>query len=88
MLQKWLSADRNTELANWKAGDLCEDGVIDVFDLVAMRRELLHAMRDTDTQQTTEQPQNNDQPNDQDQPKEPNQPQQPERPQGGERPRR
>ena len=88
MLQKWLSADRNTELANWKAGDLCEDGVIDVFDLVAMRRELLLAMRDTDTQQTTEQPQNNDQPKDQDQPKEPNQPQQPERPQGGERPRR
>ena len=88
MLQKWLSADRNTELVNWKAGDLCEDGVIDVFDLVAMRRELLLSMRDTDTQQTTEQPQNNDQPKGQDQPKEPNQPQQPERPQGGERPRR
>ena len=78
--RKWLSADRETELVNWKAGDLCEDGVIDVFDLVSMRRELLLSMRDSDTQQTTEQPQNNDQPQNPNQPWNPNQPQNPNRP--------
>ena len=41
LLQKWLTADRDTYLSNWKAADLCEDSVIDVFDIIAMRRELL-----------------------------------------------
>lgn len=40
-LQKWLLAVPNVKLANWKAGDLCEDGRLDVFDLCLMKRELL-----------------------------------------------
>ena len=40
ILQKWLLAVPNTELANWKAGDLCEDGRLDVFDMVQMRKLL------------------------------------------------
>ncbi len=39
MLQKWiLSAGGITD---WEAGDLCEDGVLDVFDLCLMKRELM-----------------------------------------------
>lgn len=39
MLQKWLlSAGR---LTNPAAGDLCEDGIINSFDLAAMKRRLL-----------------------------------------------
>ncbi|MGN0621664.1 MAG: dockerin type I repeat-containing protein, partial [Porcipelethomonas sp.] len=41
LLQKWLLAVPDTELANWKAGDLYEDGVLNVFDLCMMKRELL-----------------------------------------------
>lgn len=40
ILQKWLLAAPNTELANWKAGDLCEDGRLDVFDMIQMRKLL------------------------------------------------
>jgi len=40
LLQKWLLAIPETHLADWKAGDLCEDDRLDVFDLVLMRREL------------------------------------------------
>ena len=39
--QKWLLADRNTELKNPKAADLYEDNILDVFDLCLMRKELL-----------------------------------------------
>lgn len=39
MLQKWLiGAD---ELTDWKKGDFLNDGVIDVFDLCVMKRELI-----------------------------------------------
>lgn len=41
LFQKWLLAASDTELADWKAADLCEDGVLDVFDLCLMRKELL-----------------------------------------------
>lgn len=41
LLQKWLLAVPDTELANWKAGDLCEDGVLNIFDLCIMKRQLL-----------------------------------------------
>ena len=44
MLQRWLSGDKNTQLSDWKSGDLCEDGIIDLFDLVSMRREILRSM--------------------------------------------
>ena len=41
ILQKWLLAVPDTELANWKAADLCEDGTLNVFDLCMMKRELI-----------------------------------------------
>ena len=41
LLQEWLLAKPNTQLADWQAGDLCEDGRLDTFDIVMMRRELL-----------------------------------------------
>lgn len=40
-LQKWILAVSDTELKNWKAADLCEDGEINVFDLVLMKRLLI-----------------------------------------------
>ncbi|MDE6835146.1 MAG: InlB B-repeat-containing protein [Ruminococcus sp.] len=39
MLQKWLLGSGT--LTNWKNADLCEDGKIDVFDLVTMRQLLI-----------------------------------------------
>ena len=41
LLQRWLTADSGAELANWKNADLCEDSVLDVFDIISMRRALL-----------------------------------------------
>lgn len=41
LLQKWLLSVPDTKLADWKAGDLCEDNRLDVFDLCRMRRALL-----------------------------------------------
>ncbi len=41
LLQKWILADSNAELTNWKAADLCEDGRLDVFDLCLMKRMLI-----------------------------------------------
>lgn len=41
-LQKWLLAEPDTKLADWKAGDLCEDNRLDVFDFVMMKRELIY----------------------------------------------
>lgn len=40
LLQKWILAVPDTKLANWKAGDLCEDDRLDVFDLCLMKRLL------------------------------------------------
>ena len=40
-LQKWLLAVPDTKLADWKAGDFCNDNRLDVFDLCIMKRELL-----------------------------------------------
>lgn len=42
LLQKWLLAVPDTKLADWKAADLCEDGVLDVFDLCLMKRMLIN----------------------------------------------
>lgn len=39
MLQKWLLG--SSDLTDWTAGDLCEDGVINGFDLAFMKRMLL-----------------------------------------------
>lgn len=41
-LQKWLLAVPGTQLANWKAGDICPDDRLDAFDMVLMRRELIN----------------------------------------------
>lgn len=41
MLQNYLV--RNGSLADWTAGDLCDDNRIDVFDLIAMKRKLTSA---------------------------------------------
>lgn len=41
LLQKWLLAVPDTKLENWKAADLCDDGVLDVFDLCLMKRMLV-----------------------------------------------
>lgn len=40
-LQSWLLGRTDT-LDNWKAADLCEDGILNVFDLCLMRRELIY----------------------------------------------
>ena len=41
LLQKWLLAVPGTELADWKAADLCKDDELDVFDLCMMRKALI-----------------------------------------------
>lgn len=40
-LQKWLLAVPDVTLADWKAGDLCEDNKLNVFDLCIMKRMLI-----------------------------------------------
>lgn len=45
MLQKWLLAVPGAELGDWKAADLCDDGVIDVFDLSLLKRALLEEQK-------------------------------------------
>lgn len=40
LLQKWLLAVPDTKLANWKAGDLSQDGRLDDFDIIMMRQLL------------------------------------------------
>ncbi|MBO5163039.1 MAG: dockerin type I repeat-containing protein [Ruminococcus sp.] len=40
ILQKWLLGKPDTVLMNWGAADLCSDGVLDVYDLCLMKREL------------------------------------------------
>ncbi|MDE6780394.1 MAG: RICIN domain-containing protein [Ruminococcus sp.] len=41
MLQKWLLG--SGELAIWQNADLCEDGVIDIFDMIEMRKLLIES---------------------------------------------
>ena len=41
LLQKWILAVPNTELANWKAADFCDDDRLDVFDLCLMKQTLI-----------------------------------------------
>ena len=41
LMQKWLLAVPDTKLADWKAGDLCDDDKLDVFDLCLMKRALI-----------------------------------------------
>ena len=41
LFQKWLLGVPDTHLADWKAGNLCDDDRLDTFDLCMMRKELL-----------------------------------------------
>lgn len=41
LMQRWILGAENSALADWKAGDLTDDGIIDVFDLVEMRKALI-----------------------------------------------
>ncbi|MDE6679663.1 MAG: InlB B-repeat-containing protein, partial [Ruminococcus sp.] len=41
LLQRWLISDGNITLKNWKNADLYEDNILDVFDLVAMKKQLI-----------------------------------------------
>lgn len=41
LLQKWLLAVPDANLANWKAGDLCRDDRLDAFDLCLMKKILV-----------------------------------------------
>lgn len=41
LLQKWLLAVPNTELKCWENADFYEDGILNVFDLCLMRKQLL-----------------------------------------------
>ena len=40
-LQKWLLAMADVQLSDWNAGDFCADGLLDIFDLCMMKRELV-----------------------------------------------
>lgn len=40
-MQKWLLGAPDTLLADWQAGDFCEDGRIDTFDLSVMRGKVI-----------------------------------------------
>lgn len=44
MMQKWILAVPDVKLADWKAGDLCGDNVINVFDLCLMKRLLIEQL--------------------------------------------
>ena len=40
LLQKWLLAVPNVKLTNWKAADVYDDDVIDIFDLAMLKRKM------------------------------------------------
>ncbi|MBO4524469.1 MAG: dockerin type I repeat-containing protein [Ruminococcus sp.] len=42
-LQKYLLGKNDTDILNWRVADICSDGILDVFDLVAMRKALIAA---------------------------------------------
>ncbi|MBQ9898862.1 MAG: leucine-rich repeat protein [Ruminococcus sp.] len=41
-VQLWLLGDRSVTLRDWKGADLNGDGVLDIFDLIAMRQMLVN----------------------------------------------
>lgn len=45
LLQKWILTKPDATLKNWKAGDLCEDGKLNVLDLCMMKRKLVENMQ-------------------------------------------
>lgn len=47
LVQKWLLAVPDTQLANWEAANFYEDERLDVFDLCLMKRELISKITTT-----------------------------------------
>ena len=47
ILQRWLLTVPDTQLVNWKAADFYEDGKLNVFDLVFMKKALIERLDDT-----------------------------------------
>ena len=43
-LQKYLLGKDDTDILNWRAADICSDDILDVFDLVAMRKALIDSL--------------------------------------------
>ncbi|MDE6519886.1 MAG: dockerin type I repeat-containing protein [Ruminococcus sp.] len=43
LLQKWLLDEPDIELVNWKAADICEDGRLNVFDMIEMRKLIINS---------------------------------------------
>lgn len=41
LMQKWILSVPGSDLADWKAGDLCKDGIIDSFDLCEIKKLLI-----------------------------------------------
>ena len=41
LLQRWLLGDQEAKLTNWQAADLCEDGRLDVFDMIVIKQLLV-----------------------------------------------
>ncbi len=41
LLQKWLLNVPDTELKNWKAGDFTDDALLDVFDLIMLKKAII-----------------------------------------------
>ncbi|MBR6967595.1 MAG: hypothetical protein IKH78_03590 [Ruminococcus sp.] len=48
LLQKWLTGYPYIYVHDWLAADLCKDGVLDVFDLAAMKRLLIRNSADNE----------------------------------------
>ncbi len=42
LFQDWLLAKPDVTLKNWKAADICEDEILDVFDLCLMKRMIMN----------------------------------------------
>ena len=40
VIQKWLLCISDTKIADWQAGNLHNDNILDVFDLCLMKKEL------------------------------------------------
>ena len=40
-LQKWFLNVSDVKLVDWKAADLCEDNILNVFDLCAIKQKLI-----------------------------------------------
>ena len=40
-LSLFLLGYKNTNIVNWKDGDLCEDNTLNLYDLIAMRKLII-----------------------------------------------